>query len=348
MKTPTTRSFWADCTRVLAVLLVISIHLNTGNLIDWSNHTSFSWMSSLIWGSVARISVPLFVMLSGMFLLAKTESLKLFFQKRMKRVVFPWMSWIVVTILIEIFFLNNQRIFTLNVRQIFNQYIRNLFWFMPLVLELYLLTPLLRKFVKKVQIEYIFFASVAWIIGVGIVSIVFGRTTLLALPYIPYVFWYLGYFVFGFAAPRIAWLRKRVWLYGGLWLIGIVWTALGTFKESRYQGSFNEIYFNYLSISVALASCGAFLFLREIGEKWEKKVSLSVKEFIGQVSMLSLAVYLSHTIVLTLLAHSPLRPILLLITVNPLLLVPIYSYIVCLLSLGVIFLARKINAPWLY
>jgi len=53
-------------------------------------------MIANIYGSIARISVPLFFMMSGYLLLPRTESLRSFYTKRMPKVVLPFIFWSVI------------------------------------------------------------------------------------------------------------------------------------------------------------------------------------------------------------------------------------------------------------
>ncbi len=77
------RIFWADTMRALAILMVVIIHSSAPVLYNWnevlaSNIPIPSWNFANILNSISRISIPIFVMLSGTFLLRSPENLQTF------------------------------------------------------------------------------------------------------------------------------------------------------------------------------------------------------------------------------------------------------------------------------
>lgn len=85
---------WADLLRLIAIVMVISIHCSGPFNVSpeaRSNPEYNLWGS--IYGSFLRPCVPLFVMLTGMLLLPVKQEIGVFYHKRMLRVIIPFVIW---------------------------------------------------------------------------------------------------------------------------------------------------------------------------------------------------------------------------------------------------------------
>lgn len=85
------RIVWADLLRLIAIVMVISIHCSDPFNVSpeaRSNPEYNLWGS--IYGSFLRPCVPLFVMLTGMLLLPVKQEIDEFYHKRMLRVIIPF------------------------------------------------------------------------------------------------------------------------------------------------------------------------------------------------------------------------------------------------------------------
>jgi surface polysaccharide O-acyltransferase-like enzyme len=86
-------TYWADLIRVVAIYLVVTIHV-PGQLTNvWGQISKGQWLIADIYGGIARISVPLFFMISGFLLLPHSESLRDFYSKRMTKILIPFVAW---------------------------------------------------------------------------------------------------------------------------------------------------------------------------------------------------------------------------------------------------------------
>ena len=75
--------------RALACVLVVLLHVAALGFHQWDKN----WWASNTYDGLARISVPLFLMLSGALLLHKREPLGVFFKKRFRRILPPLIGW---------------------------------------------------------------------------------------------------------------------------------------------------------------------------------------------------------------------------------------------------------------
>ncbi len=145
------RLFWIDVIRVIGMIGVITIHV-IGNTI---NTLGLSGRWALIYTVICKscyFVLPLFVMLSGALLLNKDISYRDIFLKYIRRMVFILLIFGGAFAFMEEFFVNREINAGL-VLKIFKRILENglwdHMWYIYLLIALYLITPLLRKFIKN-------------------------------------------------------------------------------------------------------------------------------------------------------------------------------------------------------
>ncbi len=89
-------SAWPDRLRILATLMVITIHVTSPSVEQFGAVAPGDWWAANWWNSLTRPAVPLFVMLSGYLLFAKDYPLGNFLRRRFSRVLIPAFFWMLV------------------------------------------------------------------------------------------------------------------------------------------------------------------------------------------------------------------------------------------------------------
>ena len=87
------RDFSMDTLRTISILLVVLLHASSPYVnrnLESINHDF--WVGNII-ESFTRISVPIFVLISGRFLLSKNTSPSEFYKKRFNRIFIPILFW---------------------------------------------------------------------------------------------------------------------------------------------------------------------------------------------------------------------------------------------------------------
>ena len=84
---------WIFNLRIIASFAVIVLHVSSPIVVNYSNSSLSSWFASNFFDSISRFCVPIFVMISGVLLLGKSEEIHVFIQKRVKRILLPLMFW---------------------------------------------------------------------------------------------------------------------------------------------------------------------------------------------------------------------------------------------------------------
>ena len=96
------RIVWLDVARLVAFLLLLGCHATDpinaaatyGSSAEAISVDDIAW--GAIWGAFVRPCVPLFVMLTGALLLPTSLSMKAFYQRRIPRVLWPFLLWSVL------------------------------------------------------------------------------------------------------------------------------------------------------------------------------------------------------------------------------------------------------------
>ena len=290
------RLLWADIIRIAAIYLVLSVHsssldfnVNTANVINW------------ILFAVAKVCVPLFIMLSGGLLLTKDEPYGLFYKKRASRYLLPWFFWSLVTA--GILYLQSGFRINAGFIPILKTSILS-FWFLPMLTCLYLLTPSIRKYLKAAKSSDIIIVLVLWFLAVSLLPFtinnpafpLFIDNSLLTQTIRFFGYYLLGYLITKYEPDKKMDLKTMVFIF----LLGLEYVILMTLRSPS-----GELYFSYHSPGVVLESIGGFLLIKKFIGLYKAKLSKHLKNLIFSLSSASYGIYLSHLAVKNLLIGFP-------------------------------------------
>lgn len=170
------RNLGLDTVRVLACFLVVLCHVGDNFLIQDSGIS----LSANIYGTLCRVCVPLFIVISGALLLSQpTPNTFDFLKRRYTRVLVPFLAWSIFYVFLPI---PKDLIFGGSINQlasdISNVWLYNLimipinftqsnvhFWFIYTILGLYLLIPILRPWIEKCSAREIGFYLCIWMVS---------------------------------------------------------------------------------------------------------------------------------------------------------------------------------------
>ena len=283
-----------DYIRMLALFLVVLVH--TQPFIVEQTFDIHNWVLYLIF-FLGKLGVPLFVMISGALLLGKVESNKTFFSKRLKRIILPWIFW---SIALFVCGLQLPSSFSL-----VNLFKRGLiiflsdYWFMPMLVGLYVLTPLFRKIVSSTaNFSYIF------LVWFGVVSILpalflgelFPGSSSAGLLNLTISF--AGYYLLGF------WLwQQKNQLFNSTWLVVSVIASATCYLliAQLTKTDPNRLFFSlqdYFSPAIVIGSVSMFLLF--IKNHQAKQLGPS-KNILQRLGRMTYGVFLSHILIIRLL-----------------------------------------------
>lgn len=288
----TSRVIWADITRIMAIFLVMVVH---ATILPTQLNPSTP-LTTLLFFILAKTCVPLFVMLSGAFLLNKVETYQQFIRFRLVRLLLPWITWTIVFSLWSI--LSKEQTVTsfhdiVHIVKIY--YIA--FWFLPMIFGLYLLTPIFRQLYSVARNRDIALVIMLWFITVSLLPYMHNTAAFPLLSdngLVRQVIQFSGYFLLGGLTFRIktpsSWAGPLL-----LFLFGIVWTIFAVINQSLHnKGILVGYYLEYLSPSIVISTTGLYLLCMQSGLLMQKRISGKVLLVLQKLSEASLGIYFIH------------------------------------------------------
>lgn len=340
-----TRLFWADAMRVIAIFMVVIIHTSATVIYAWNLIPSVQWQFANILNSFSRMSVPLFVMLSGAFLLSKkTESLPAFLQKRIPRILLPWFFWGTLQFLYTYNFSVSEVLGPNLFQRIAATYFGG-FWFMPMIFGLYLLTPIIKPFIQKMKTKEFLYIFFLWLTTASIIPTlnqIGGINISLQLP-----IWiqYTGYFVAGYYfVNHVRVEEKKYWQVVLLMVVSCLLIAMGTYWKTVSNNSVFEAFYSYTNLFVVTASLSGFFVLKK--QLSQIKIRKKLQEKIAKLSTASFGIFLSHALLLQIFAHGVFGFKIHSLSVAPVLAIPIVSLLIFFTSAGIVIVLQKYIPKW--
>ena len=314
------RVVFLDWLRVIACFMVMAIHSAEPFYLggEAPNITSIASRWDMLWITLTeclcRVCVPLFVMTSAYLLFPVRRPTGEFFRRRLVRVVLPFAFWAVA--------------YVWAANGAWGRLIFNFpdegghLWFVPMLVGLYLLMPLLSPWAEKVSERELRGWIAVWLFTTlfpflrGLWARLYGEPSFGAVPYLygecpwnlfgsfHYVSGFIGYMLLGFWFRKFAVERRwgRTLMQAlPLWLAGVAIIGLPFFfytDKFPFSAPYShavkmEMSIEYCSLGVALTTIAAFMVVR--------KLNLGggfYRRLVRPVSEASYGMYLLHMFIL--------------------------------------------------
>ena len=314
------RVVFLDWLRIIACFMVMAIHAaepfylggETPNITFIANKWDAIWISLV--ESVCRVCVPLFVMASSYLLFPLKKSTGEFFRRRLSRIVIPFVVWACAYIW---WFGDSWGKACFNFPDAGGH-----LWFVPMLLGLYLLMPLLSPWAEKVSERELRGWLILWLVTTTfpylrrVWTALYGDPSFGAVPYLygecpwnmfgmfHYVSGFIGYMLLGFwfrrFAPEFSWRRTLavavpLGLMGAAIVGGGFYFRIPEFPCAKpYAFAVDlEMSIEYCSTGVAVAVIAAFMLIRKI-----KADGAFYQWIVRPLSEASYGTYLLHMFVL--------------------------------------------------
>ena len=296
------RIIWADLLRIASIFSVVFLHTASAQW-DVLNIASLDWQIANFYKCLSRWGVPIFIMISGMFFLnpKKNIPLKHLYSVNILRLALSYFFWTALYFF-TIYLLSNQPLNIKKALEIFHLILKGEtsfhLWFVPMLIGLYIVTPILRVFVSQAKnSDYTYFF---------ITSFIFASLIPLILQIAPFAIYeklilnlklnlvigYTSLFVLGIYLKETqidAYLAKKIYLYG---LLSSILTVLLTVFYSQQLHKQSELFLEYLTPNIICISIAVFVYFRnkfQTAEFTQKQI-----ETINILSKTSYGVYLVH------------------------------------------------------
>jgi surface polysaccharide O-acyltransferase-like enzyme len=292
--TTQSRDHALDGMRVVATLLVIIIHVSAKGFGLMSQR---NWWAVNAWESMARVSVPLFFMISGALLLSRSHSITSI-GRREWRILLPLVAWSVLYLLW--FRYAGQLEGDWAARIVSGPVVGHL-WYLYALAGVYVFLPVLAAFHQNIPLRLQLFCLLFWFIGASVVPLEIALTQ----RRVAGIDWaalhlYPGYMALGAVLYRhLPAVPRRLHLAGAwiAWIVLSMAIALATWWYSHTLAQANETFYVYSSPLVVLAGAAAFVALRALGATWAPPGTRRYRG-VAWFAATSFGVYLIHVWVL--------------------------------------------------
>lgn len=282
---------------VISAFAVLMLHCNT---VNWEYSRERFWLTSNIVFCVFYYAVPIFFMITGANLLDYQDkySTKVYFLKRIKKVLIPYLFWSLIVIFYFLFSKKNITFSDLSFTYIFNGLsmgsIMPFYWFFAPLFCVYLCIPLFASVEKSKRKKlFTFLLILGFILNAFIpfISKLF-ELNLANNIFVIVTYNYLLYALAGYMLDKYdLQKRDRILIYI-LGLIGLLSMFIGTQVLSDREGKIIEIFKGYTNVPCIMYSVSIFVFVKELCKK------INIPKLINILSKYTFEFYLMHYFVI--------------------------------------------------
>lgn len=277
-----------DALRTISAFLIVLLHVSADY---WAaaDLNSYKFIVMTFYNGLCRSAVPLFLMISGMFMIPKCTDGKYLSGKILKLIgcFFLW-SFFYAAQGLAIKYIRKGSISEQDFHSGVNEFLFGHYhqWFLLMLAGIYLILPFIKKICsdKKTLIYFI----LLWLVSNIILPLlpISGFTDLFQLHF---TIGYVGYFVIGYYIAQYGIEKKyRACLYlAGI--IAFIYTVSATIFVSRNTGSHVQIYFGGFTWNVFLMTISIFVFFQ-----YKKEKDNLIRKVFIKLSGTSLIVYMLH------------------------------------------------------
>lgn len=292
---------WISNLRFLALIAVIILHTTSVLLMQYGKVPLGDWLIADAFNAMVRFAVPVFVMITGALNLGKEYELSDFLKRRLLRIVTPFIFWSLVYVGYSWY--NEDIVFNKdtwgNIKLVLHQLKYGSsyhLWYVYMLIGLYLIIPVIGKFVRAASNKELIYFLIVWIIVITFNQPYLNRYK----PQIElrYFEGYLGYLVLGYYLTRINInIRRFNLLMLCVFILMVVLITVCTYLITKNGYTTTTLFYEPLGPFAVVLSGSMFLAIRYSKPHlpdWMQRV----RDFTGQYAF---GIYLSHALILYLL-----------------------------------------------
>ena len=335
------RNMGMDVLRIAASFLVVLLHTCAYLYKNEAVGTAV-FAASTVFNGLSRVAVPLFVMLSGAFLLQPDRPFdtRRFYKKNLLRLAAAFLIWSFLYAVYDTvkyrtdLSLQTMVYFAVSLLQGYHH-----MWYLKMLMGLYLITPFLRKIcaTKASTLWLMCLAAVFYVLPACLQAVpLVGETasSFLRSFQVQFVGGYLlyyvaGYALFAFEIPKR--VRIALYVFGA---VSVCVTVFGTLGWSMLQEKSTTTLFDNHFPNLYLTAFAVFTACKQ----WDRSIRWSdrTRRRIGRWSSLTLGIYLVHMFIVYLSAHVFQKPF------NPFVMIPVQAVWIYGVSLCIAWILKKI------
>lgn len=327
------RLVYPDVLRATATIYVIMLHICGGEMWRLTPEMwQFKWLAAA--DALTHCAVPLFLMLSGMFLLSPEKDITLtrLFKKYILRLVIAYVGW---SAFYSVFTgVCNNTLLSENPYDLWKRFIDghyHLGGFIPKMIGVYLTVPFLKAVTDKKdhrQLYYVMALCCCFAVIKPNIREIFPTISGILDRIDPSGSGiYVAYFFFGyfFSQVKVSRNGKYVWLR--IMAGSAIWVICSVFSGSAELGVLDESKWSANRIPMVIYTVSSFMTFRNFGNNVTHFPR--AHHFLNKVSELSFVVYLCHAMIISILAKLGFTSL----TWHPVISVPVLTCVVLICSM---------------
>ena len=293
--------FFADVLRALAVFAVIILHIASDYVEHYGEISNSDWWAANIYNGLVRFCVPMFVVLSGAFLLRpdRAITIKELLLKRLPKLIIPLICWSIIYILFKTIDYK-EPLSSINIKEqikIFYQGpVAYHLWFLYMMIGVYLAWPIINVYIKSASEKNILYFLMLWLITnsvLGIINIITGLNTSVELNIFT---GYIGYFLLGYYLINFSFSSGTL---NKIYLLGVAGFAISIITPYIcYRLGFahtEDLIATDFTPDVVLCITALFLWFKN---NVRDTTSNIFRNIITQISACTFGIYLVHVLVI--------------------------------------------------
>lgn len=313
------REYSFDILRTISMFMVIVVHVANVFSRSYGSISNTSYLYSLIYNAISRISVPIFFMISGSLLLdRKFEKNK--FKKRILKYLLLIFVWNTIYLVWEFLYLN---IKYKNLYMLLIEPFRAHLWFLYSILTIYFFQPIVKKILDKCNKKIKILLLIFWIV-ISIISFFNSKFSNMVSIFVYFGYFILGKYLYEFVKENKYMQKNKKKINTLFIMLIIIIFLICVFLSYHYSLKFNVFYKSFFAFRSLFIIVPSILFFVFVILNFEKSKENKMLMFF---SNLSLGVYLIHGIFLDIIKTY------INYDTNLLIAIPIYSTIIFILSI---------------
>lgn len=305
--------FQADLVRALAILGAVGVHL----VIPLTARPDFFggtiWWLTFLLNCLFRISVPLFIVLSGYLTLGKQRTIADNNKRLLSRLFIPLVSYyIIYSIAYALMaFLRSEEFDYWGIFHNLSKNTHSSLYFLVVLLFIQLLNPIWNILTKTENLPTLRYTCRFFFVLGAVANIFYYLSLREGEVFSTYTYWimWIGYYLYGYLVRiekkslTIKELRRYLFLFFGGYIVTVI---LGYVMLWLHHHQVSELFYiggqtyadGYLSISVMVMTVSAFQLLMRSKQLIELERFRFFKRIVVFLSQISFAMYLNHLLVM--------------------------------------------------
>lgn len=293
------RDYGIDLLRICAAFMVVLIHLSAEHWPNYAYNTT-EWFVCHFFDSLGRSAVPLFVMISGMFLLHPDKPLtrEMLWHKYCKRILLIFLVWSAGYACVFYVLWPMWNGYPAGWSAAWQMTWKGHYhlWYCKMLLGLYLLMPFLKKITAdKTLTEYFLILTAVFTVIIPVLpfQVVKG---FMSDTFFYFTLGFVGYFVLGYYLKTVTLSKKQQAVIYLLGIAGLLFTIFGSVYKS-YAVGLPYGYYDPQLPNVVCMTIAIFVFFQYHANGIAGKYSNAI----STVSGCTLGIYLVHPMVMVIL-----------------------------------------------